>query len=187
MKSSRHAKFWLGMYLSAIIATTLIHDAVVLGSVLCLAVTVAGQGRWMLLQRTLLAVIVFNLTVSMGYAVVALWQGTFTPDYLILVNVRVVLLVFLGFWFANAVNMLSALATWPLASLLVTLAIGQIKTFERVLRDFRHAFESRNLTQPRLIDRARGAAAQTQTLLDKSIAAASDSALAMRSRGSFDD
>ncbi|MFA7388422.1 MAG: hypothetical protein WCZ87_12290, partial [Thiohalobacteraceae bacterium] len=65
--------------------------------------------------------------------------------------------------------------------------IGQIKTFERVLRDFRLAFESRNPAQPRLIDKARSAAAQTQTLLDKSIASANEAALAMRTRGAFDD
>jgi cobalt/nickel transport system permease protein len=34
---------------------------------------------------------------------------------------------------------------------------------------------------------ARNAAAQGQTLLDKSLASASEAALAMRSRGTFDD
>lgn len=187
VKYARRAKLWLGLYLAAIVAITLIHEPSVLGGILCLAVAAAGGGRWKLLRRTFLAVISFNLTVSLGYLIVALWQGTFTPDYLLLVNLRVVLLVFLGFWFVSAVDVLAALAGWPLARLLATLAIGQIKTFERVLRDFRLAFESRNLTQPRLIDKARSAAAQTQTLLDKSITSASDAAMAMRSRGAFDD
>ena len=187
MKSTQHAKFWLGLYLAAVVAITLIHEPVALGSVLCLAVALAGPQRWRLLRQTIRAVIAFNLTVSLGYAVVALWQDTFTSGYLILVNLRVVLLVFLGFWFVSAVDILAALAGWPLARLIATLAIGQIKTFERVLRDFRFAFESRNLRQPRVIDKARSAAAQTQTLLDKSIASAGDAAMAMRSRGAFDD
>lgn len=187
MKSTERAKLWLGLYLAAVIVVTLIHEPVTLGGGLLLALTLAGGSRWALLKRTLIAVIAFNLTVSLGYLVIALWQGTFTPNYLILVNLRVVLLVFLGFWFVSTVDILAALAGWPLARLLATLAIGQIKTFERVLRDFRLAFESRNMTQPRLIDKARSAAAQTQTLLDKSIASANDSALAMRSRGAFDD
>lgn len=187
MKSTQRARLWLGLYLATVVVITLIHEPNVLGSILCLAVAAAGSERWKLLRRTILAVVAFNLTVSLGYAVVAAWQGTFTPDYLVLVNLRVVLLVFLGFWFVNAVDILAALAGWPLARLLATLAIGQIKTFERVLRDFQLAFESRNLTQPRLIDKARSAAAQTQTLLDKSIASANDAAMAMRSRGAFDD
>jgi cobalt/nickel transport system permease protein len=187
VKYVQRAKLWLGLYLAAIVVITLVHEPIVLGSILCLAVAAAGGGRWKLLRRTFLAVISFNLTVSLGYLIVASWQGTFTPDYLLLVNLRVVLLVFLGFWFVSAVDVLAALAGWPLARLLATLAIGQIKTFERVLRDFRLAFESRNLTQPRLIDKARSAVAQTQTLLDKSIASANDAAMAMRSRGAFDD
>lgn len=187
MKSTGRAKLWLGLYLATVILVTLIHEPVMLGGGLLLALTLAGSSRWAILKRTLLAVIAFNLTVSLGYVAIAFWQGTFSPDYLILVNLRVVLLVFLGFWFVSAVDILAALAGRPLARLLATLAIGQIKTFERVLRDFRLAFESRNMTQPRLIEKARSAAAQTQTLLDKSIASANDSALAMRSRGAFDD
>lgn len=187
MTATRRAPLWLGLYLAAVVAITLIHEPVVLAGTLCLAVALAGQGRWGLLRRTVLAVIAFNLTVSLGYLAITLWQGNFTPDYLIRMNLRVVLLVFFGFWFVSAVDMLSALAAWPLTRLLATISIGQIKTFERVLGDFRQAFESRNMTSPRLIDKIRGAAAQTQTLLDKSITAAHDSALAMRSRGSFDD
>lgn len=187
VKSTGRAKLWLGLYLATVILVTLIHEPVMLGGGLLLALTLAGSSRWAILKRTLLAVIAFNLTVSLGYVAIAFWQGTFSPDYLILVNLRVVLLVFLGFWFVSAVDILAALAGRPLARLLATLAIGQIKTFERVLRDFRLAFESRNMTQPRLIEKARSAAAQTQTLLDKSIASANDSALAMRSRGAFDD
>lgn len=187
VKSTRRAKLWLGLYLAAVVAITMVHAPLVLGSVLCLVVAAAGNERWKLLRRTVLAVIAFNLTVNLGYAIIALWQGAFVPGYLVLVNLRVVLLVFLGFWFVSAVDILAALGDWPLARLLATLAIGQIKTFERVLRDFQLAFESRNLTQPRLIDKARSAAAQTQTLLDKSIASANDAAMAMRSRGAFDD
>ena len=187
MRSAQRAKLALGLYLAAVVATTLIHEPIVLGAALTLALALAGKGRWKLLRRTLLAVVAFNLTVSLGYVVVALWQGIFTPDYLVLANLRVVLLAFLGFWFASSIDILPALAGWPTARLLATMAIGQIKTFERVLRDFRFAFESRNLTQPRLVDKARSAAAQTQTLLDKSIASANEAALAMRTRGAFDD
>jgi cobalt/nickel transport system permease protein len=152
-----------------------------------MALAAAGTRRWKLLRRALLAIVSFNLTVSVGYAAIALWQGNFSTDYLLLVNLRVLLLVFLGFWFISAVDLLAAMAGWPLATLLATLAIGQIKTFERILRDFRLAFESRNLARPRLVDRSRQAAAQTQTLLDKSISASTEVALAMRSRGAFDD
>lgn len=187
MTSQRSARLWLAAYLATVMGITLVHVTAALAAVLGLAMLASGQRRWRLLGRTLKAVLAFNLTVSLGYVIVALLQRTFAADYLVLVNLRVVLLVYIGFWFISAIDLLSALSGWPLARLLATLAIGQIKTFERILRDFRSAFESRNLARPRLVDKVRSAAAQTQTLLDKSIASANDAALAMRSRGAFDD
>lgn len=181
------SRFWLGLYATAVVAITFVHEPGWLAVLLCLAIIVAGRARWRLLGRAVRAVIAFNLTVSLGYVIVAGWQGGLAADYLALVNLRVILLVYLGFWVIHAVDVLAALSGWPLARLLATLAIGQIKTFERVLRDFRLAFISRNLTSPRPIDRVRGAAAQAQTLLDKSAASAQGAALAMRSRGAFDD
>lgn len=181
------ARRWLFAYLAGVVAIGFIHQPVALAVLLLLALAAAGSGRWRLLRRALRAILAFNLTVSLGYALVALWQGRFAADYLLLVNLRVLLLVFLGFWFVQRVGLLAALAGWPLASLVATLAIGQIKTFERILRDFRLAFESRNLSRPRLRDRSHLAAAQATVLLDKSLAAANDAALAMRSRGAFDE
>ena len=178
---------WLLLYLMAVVAITFVHLPALLAALLVVAIAASGALRWKLLRRALLAILAFNLTISAGYACVALWQGNFVVDYLLLVNLRVLLLVYIGFWFVSSVDLLGALSAWPLATLLATLSIGQIKTFERILRDFRLAFRSRNLAQPKLIDRGRHAAAQAQTLLDKSLASAGEAALAMRSRGAFDD
>lgn len=181
------ARRWLFAYLAAVVTITFIHAPAALAALLVAALAAVGPDRWRLLRRTTLAVLAFNLAVSAGYAAISLWQGTFSPHYLLLVNLRVLLLVFLGFWFGARVDVLAALRSWPLATLLATLALGQIRAFERLLRDFCHAFESRNLARPRLAARTRHAAAQAQTLLDKSLAASAETALAMRSRGAFDD
>lgn len=181
------ARRWLFAYLAAVVAVTFVHAPAALAGLLTAALAAAGPARWRLLRKTVLAVLAFNLAISAGYAAIALWQGVFSIHYLLLVNLRVLLLVFLGFWFIDRVDVLAALRGWPLASLLATLALGQIRAFERILRDFRHAFESRNLARPRLAARTRHAAAQAQTLLDKSLAASAETAMAMRSRGAFDD
>lgn len=178
---------WLALYLAGVVGITFIHEPWILAGLLGLALLAAGRKAWKLARRTLFAVLAFNLTVSLGYVAVSLWQGGFQGQYLLLVNLRVVLLVFLGFWLVAGIDLLAALAGFPLLRLIATLAIGQIKTFERVLRDFRLAFQSRNLVRPRWRDRTRHAATQVQTLLDKSLAAANETALAMRSRGAFDD
>jgi cobalt/nickel transport system permease protein len=182
-----NARRWLLAYAAAVVAVTLVHDPRWLGAALAVALAAGGRARWHLIRRTLFSVFAFNLVVSVGYLIVTWRRGGFVPDYLLLVNLRVVLLVYLSFWFAARVDVLAALRGWPTLTLVATLALGQMRTFGRIVRDFRFAFVSRNLRRPHFRDRARHAAAQSTTLLDKSLAAAAETTLAMRSRGAFDD
>ncbi len=181
------ATHWLFAYLAAVVAVTLLHEPWLLAGFLAAALAASGAARWRILRRAVLAVLTFNLTVSLGYAAVSLWQGRFSAAYLLLVNLRVLLLVYLGFWFVARVNLLEACRFSPSLSFVVTLAAGQIEAFSRALRDFRLAFVSRNAAAPALAARARHAAAQAGHLLDKSVCMAAETALAMRSRGCFDD
>lgn len=180
------ARSWLVLYAAALIGATFIHLPAALAALLALALAAAGPKRWRLLKKTLLAVLAFNLMVSAGYVVVSLWRGHLDTDYLLLANLRVLLMVFLGFWFVARVDVLAALAGWPTLRLVATLALGQIRTFERIVADFRLAFESRNIARPHFTARARHAAAQGVALMDKSVASATESTLAMKSRGAFD-
>jgi cobalt/nickel transport system permease protein len=179
---------WLVAYLLAVVAATFVHEPAVLAAALAVAAAAAGRDRRQLLRRTLVAVAAFNLTVSLGYAVVALWRGDFNAQYLLLANLRVLLLVFLGVWFATRVDLTAALGgVSPSLTFVATLTLGQLRAFERIVNDFALAFASRNPAPPRLIDRAHHAAAQGIALMDKTMAAATESAMAMRSRGAFDD
>lgn len=174
-------------YLAAVVAVTFIHETWLLAALLVLAFLASGRARLRILHRAVLAILTFNLTVSLGYVVVALWQGSFSAHYLLLVNLRVLLLVYLGFWFVARVDLLEACRFSPTLGFVVTLAAGQIAAFSRALADFRLAFASRNAAAPDWSARARHAAAQAGHLLDKSVAMAAETALAMRSRGAFDD
>ena len=187
MSASMNPRHWLAAYLAAVISLTFVHQSWLLAALLAFALACSGEARWRLLRRAVSAVLAFNLSVSLGYAVVALWQGRFSGDYLLLVNLRVLVLVFLGFWFVSRVNLLQALAFSPTLSFLAALAIGQVTAFSRIVRDFRLAFASRNCAAISMTDRARHASAQASHLFDKSICSAADTAMALRSRGSFDD
>jgi cobalt/nickel transport system permease protein len=165
-------------YLAAVVAVTFIHESWFLAVLLALALAASGAVRWKIVQRAVLAGLTFNL---------ALWQGNFSAQYLLLVNMRVLLLLQLGFWFVARVNLIEACRFSPTLSFVVTLAAGQIEAFSRALRDFRLAFVSRHAAAPALTARARHAAAQAGHLLDKSVCMAAETALAMRSRGCFDD
>ncbi len=186
-----HETLWLALYAAALVAVGFIHHPGLLAALLALAVSAAGRTRGALLRRALLSVLPFNLSVSLGYALLALWRGELwtavTAHYLLLINLRVLLMVFLGFWVVSRVNLLRALRFSPTLSFVATLASGQAQTFARVVRDFRLAFASRDVGHVRWRDRTRHAAAQTAHLLDKSLANAEDTAMAMRSRGCFDE
>jgi cobalt/nickel transport system permease protein len=187
MGAGMSARGWLAVYLAAVVAITFVHEPLLLALALAVSLALAGAGRWRLLRRAGLAVLAFNLSVSLGYAAVALWQERFSGMYLLLVNLRVLLLVFLGFWFVSRVNVLEALAFSPTLSFVAALAVGQVAAFARIVRDFRLAFISRNAAAAGISDRARHASAQASHLLDKSICGAAETAMAMRSRGCFDD
>ena len=178
---------WLVAYALVVVAITFVHVPAVLAGLLVIAAIAAGNTRWQLLRRALAAILAFNLTVSLGYALVAGMRGEFVFDYLVLINLRVLLLVFLGFWFVRRVNLINALSFAPGLAWAATLAVGQIQSFRRVIGDFGLALVSRSPEPPRLSDRMHSASAQGRDLLDKSVAAAQESALAMRSRGCFDD
>lgn len=181
------ARFWLMVYVACIMGITFIHAPVHLALLLGLAVIVSGRHRCDYLRRAITSVLLFNLAISAGYALMAWWQGRFSVDYLLLINLRVVLMLYMGFWFVHRVSILDALRGWPTATLLATLTIGQAKAFARTLSNFRSAFESRNIARPRWIDRCRHASSQAETLLDKSFAVSSELTQTMRSRGAFDD
>lgn len=185
--SQAGARRYLLAYLAAVVAITLLHSPWLLGTLLLAALAAAGKARWALLRRSLKAIVLFNLSISLGLIVAGLWQGSIDAEALIRLNLRVVLLVFLGFWFIRRVNLLHALAGWPLLTWIASLALGQIRLFERLLREFSLAFTSRNPTPPRPIDQARHVLAQGTTLLDKSLAQSTMATLALRSRGVFDD
>lgn len=182
-----NARRWLYAYLMAVVAISYLHEPLWLAVVLAVALMASGCARWQLLRRALLAVAAFSFSVSIAYLLLAIWRGDFSARYLLLVNLRVVLLVYLGFWFIQRVRLSEALAFSPSLSFLSTLVIGQIGVFSRIVRDFRLAFVSRNPTVARPVDHVRHAFSQAACLLDKSISSADETALAMRSRGCFDD
>lgn len=179
------ARRWLFAYAAALVGLGFVHHAGVLAALLGAALAAAGAVRWRLLRRAAAALLLFNLSVSLAYALVAAGQGRPVAEVLLTMNLRVLLMVFLGFWLVDRVRLLDALAGWPLARLVATLAIGQIGAYRRLLDDGRLAFRSR-CPQPGAVDRLRQAGAQGGALFDKSLQATEQVARAMRSRGAFD-
>jgi cobalt/nickel transport system permease protein len=173
-------------YLCAVIVGTTVHDIGFLAAGLGLVLVLAGRQWLRILRKAAVAILLFNAVVMASYAVIAGMRGTFSPEYVVLVNLRVLFLTCLSFLFAARVNPFQALAFSPSLSYLFTLAYGQAMSFRRVLVDFRLAFRSRCIEWPGLRDRYRHGAAMATHLLDKSMHNATEITRVMRSRGFFD-
>ncbi|MES9970790.1 MAG: hypothetical protein ABW092_12220 [Candidatus Thiodiazotropha sp.] len=178
---------WLLLYLFAVVVITLIHQPLYLLIGLFAVVLFSGSLRWRLLRKALLSMLVFNVTVSLGYLVIGLMRDELRMDYLLLINSRVLLLVMLGFWLSARINLANALRFSPTLVFLTTLAAGQIRLMSRLINDYRTAFESRCLKRPNWAERTRLAVAQTEAVVEQSHHAATEISQGMRSRGVFND
>ncbi len=175
------------VYLLALLLGTLVHDVRFLVAGLVVVLAIGGRRAPAILGRVFLAVVAFNGVVTATYVALATWQGTFSIDYVVLINLRVLFLTSLTFVFSSRVNVFDALSFAPNLTYVLAIAYGQIMTFRRVVEDFRMALRSRSIHPGSLRDRYRQTAAATTLLLDKSMHTATEITHAMRARGFFDD
>ncbi len=175
------------IYLAAILAGTSVHDLRFLALALAAVLLLAGRHRLRILRKACLAVVFFNLVVSVSYAVLAGLAGNFSAHYLVLVNLRVLFLTCLTFLFAARANPFRALAFSESLTYLFTLAYSQAMVLAQVLANFRLAFRSRSIERVKLGERYRHSATVGGLLLDKALHNATEIGHVMRSRGFFDD
>jgi cobalt/nickel transport system permease protein len=181
------AKVALLVYLVAIVLATTVHQIISLALGLGLVLALAGRDWLRILRRACVAILLFNLVVTLSYAAIAGLQGTFSLEFVVLVNLRVLLLTCLTFLFVSRVNPFEALAFSRSLTFLFTLAYSQSMAFKQALEDFRLAFKSRRIEQVNLRDRYRHGASVGVHFLDKSLHRATEITQVMRSRGFFDD
>lgn len=172
-------------YAIAVVAATSVHHPFWLAAGLFVVAALAGRQAPTIGWRALRAVLFFNLVISVGYSASALFGQAVSLDYLILVNIRVYLLIFLTFTLASRIDILRALSFSRGLTYLVTLVLSQIISFRRLFGDLRLAAESRRLRRPRLRERYLQSAAAAAHLFDRAEHDAGEIALAMRSRGFF--
>jgi cobalt/nickel transport system permease protein len=174
-------------YAAAVVAITSVHSPVALAAALALALPLGGRDAPRLLRRALTAVALVAGAVSLAYVLLALLGGEWSGRYLLLLNLRVLLLTYLTLLLAARVDLLRASAFSPTLGYLLTLAYSQSLTLRRGLTDFRQALASRSIGSIPLRARYRHSAAAAAWLLDTSERRAREVSQAMRSRGFFHD
>lgn len=174
-------------YLAGVTAATSVHDLRLLGAALLLVALLCGRALPHVFRRAVLAILLFNSVVTVSYVAFALWQGNFSPRYVLLVNLRVLLLTSMTFLLAERFNPFRAFAFSSSLLYLTTLCYSQVLTLRRLFGEFRHAFRSRSIVRPGLRDLYRHGAATVAFFMRKSVSDAGEIARAMTSRGFFDD
>ena len=177
----------LWSWLAAVVATTLVHAPMVLGAALVLALLASGRGRVRLLWRATRMVAPVLLLLSAGYGMLAWWQGRPVVDYLVLLNLRVVLLALLTAWAVRDIDLDRALAPYPLARRWFAIVRSQVTVFRRLATEYRAAVLSRSTVPPTLRQRYRAGAALGLAALDKAVYNSEALTQGMRSRGALDD
>ena len=187
MTARLSARLSVLLYLGAVVAVTFIHDPRILAVLLAALLLAAGREAPRLLKRALIAVAAVNIAVSTGYIGISWWRGEPWADFVLLLNLRVVVLTVLTLWAAQRIDWRRASDFSPSLRFLGTVTWGQALTLRRLAVDYRLAQRSRTAGRPGLRARYRGAATQGAALMEKASASAEELAQGMRSRGVFDD
>ncbi|MFH1842127.1 MAG: ABC transporter permease [bacterium] len=180
-------RIWLVVYLTTVVALTLVHDPRLLAGVLVVALLLAGRQVGRIAWRAVRAVALFNGLVFVGYAVSAVWRGQSPWSTLLLLNLRVLTMTSLTFLFASRVNLQRAVGFSRSLGYLLTLVTIQVVTARRLFTQFGLALRSRTLGRLRRRDALRHGAAGGAFFLRRSLHEATEITQAMASRGFFHD
>jgi len=179
--------FRLGLYLTAVVAVTLIHHPAALLVLLAGILLLSGNGRVALVLRAARPVAWILLLISAGYLLMGWLTGQAVLAALVLINLRVLVIALLTAWMVRDTDLDLALARWPKARRWLVVVRGQMLLFRRLVHDYRQAQKSRASVPPTLRQRYLGSAAIGLAALDKGVHNAELVTLAMRSRGALDD
>lgn len=176
----------LGALLFMVLAT-LMHEPMWLALGLLAWLILAGRECLCLLRQTLFAVLAVGGVISLGMLIAGWLNGSVDWRFLLLLNMRVLLLSFVAAWIGRRVDFNRALERWPVLCRGLAVVRVQAAGLRRLRDDYDAGFRSRCADTPSMMSRYRAVSAHGLGLLDKAVANADAVTQAMRSRGAFDD
>ena len=137
------------------------------------------------LKKVILSVFLFNLGVSIGYLILSFVKGVSPFEYIVYINLKVILMTYFVFWFFSKVDIVKFFSFSKDLSYLLTITLSQIYSYKKTFADFRDAFRARVVN---LRDKEKEFIANTfKFFLKKAFKDSKERSLAMRARGFFDD
>ncbi|MEO1959270.1 MAG: hypothetical protein ABGX23_06935 [Nautiliaceae bacterium] len=137
------------------------------------------------LKKVILSVFLFNLGVSIGYLILSFVKGVSPFEYVIYINLKVILMTYFVFWFFSRVDIVKFFSFSKDLSYLLSITLSQIYSYKKTFIDFRDAFRARVVN---LKDKEKEFIANTfKFFLKKAFKDSKERSLAMKARGFFDD
>jgi len=184
MKINREQVILL-FYLLALVLFTSIHEPMLLLLALVTLFLIAGKSFFYLFKKTLKSLFVTLVVVSLSYLTMGLFKKI-DPNFLILLNLRVVLLTFMTFLMLERVNLFKALSFSKQLSALVAIAFSQMTIFRRTFTEFKMGYSSRTV-KPTFSTWLISLKAALLYFLNKTLHTSKEITNGMKSRGFFND
>jgi len=134
--------------------------------------------------KVIKSVIFFNLGVSIGYVILAYFKDINPWEYIVYINLKVILMTYFVFWFFSKVSIVEFFSFSKDLSYLLTITLSQIYSYKKTFEDFRLGFKARVVN---IRDKEKQFITNTfKFFLTKAMRDSKERAMAMRARGFFE-
>lgn len=138
------------------------------------------------IKKIFFSILFFNLTITLSYGVYTGIKSKIDLNYIFLINLRVFLLTYLTFFFISRTNLFLALNFSKNLSALLSIALSQIISYNRIIDDMKFAQRSRVMVKDKKLLKY-FSRAEINYFFAKFINNAKETSMAMKSRGFFND
>ena len=137
-------------------------------------------------KRALIAILLFNLSVTIGYIIICLINQDKFLNYILVFNLRVFDITFMAFFITSKINLIKVFSFNKEFKFLLSATLFQIQNFLKTFNDFKLALKSRSVKKLNQRDKKSFIEAMFFYFFKKSLHNSKERTLALKARGFFD-
>lgn len=146
------------------------------------------KNKLKLLKHSLFSFFLFSFVISFSYLLLDLSSGNREGvEYFLMINLRSFGMTFLTFLFLRIANLYKALDFSKTLTFLLVIAVSNVLTYKRLLKDFKDALKSRSIGKTTRQTSFAFIKRLSLFFFDKSVYTSREVYQAMKSRGFYDD
>ncbi|MCX7760384.1 MAG: hypothetical protein N2Z81_04280 [Hydrogenothermaceae bacterium] len=176
-------RYLLTVYILTVFLITSIHNIGFYLIVFLFFSIFSLKDLYRLLKKSIFSILLFNSVVSISY----IFINGFDKDYLLLINLRVIVLTYITFFITSKINLFKALSFSKTLTTLLVLSYSQILTYKKLFEEFNMALTTRAVKELKFSDYLNFYGKVFEFFFDKSTKNVKDISDGMRSRGFFND